>query len=626
MEPPLPEPDPQHHQIVHVARLVGRHEVIDTAVTHIARALGEEYRLLVVHADALDGSALNLALEEAGINLPFRSGPVELSHNVGSGDVLAAAAERTLLYRGGHLRVVCLASHAMPLTPSGLCLPVEGLQQLEEVECFFTVEQPTGEAISRMLGHDAAAINGIRLPLSPLSGRLAVLGALLEAARRSETVDRLLAHPGFAGLGDVVLGHLAAVHHERIGQRHDLATLRGQLTAERREKDAALVERDRRVEIDERILGTDGDINALLTLASAELGVGLILEDETFESLRSSEQPAPPPLRSLLDGRIDTIALDLEPGVPRLVRLGRPSDGSRLVMRLAVDRRLGYLSILLAGVRETDLQRSWLERLRASLAAARRVEVEMSEVAGRVGRHILRELVTGSLSPVESRSAASQLGWMQGYGSALVVLTVADGRRDEVDNHLSTLCDRLNRGPFTATVVDDEIAVLCLSLDDIRSLETMAAETEGVVVGVGALDDHPELAHQARRQASWAARLARANRRASLHFGDIGIHRLLLPGSEGGDPEFEAPIRRLEEHAPNLGFDPVETLRVYRNSGASAREAADILNLHVNTLRYRIRRIATLSELDLNDPEQRFQADLALRLRTARRAFDSGNG
>ena len=619
----MPGSNVLEQEIEHVARLLARGEVVESTVARVAGAVAGEGRLLVVHSGSRDGSALNLALEEVGISLQLQSGSVELCHDAGSSEVLAEAAGRILRYGDGPLRVLNLTADSAVGGRPELCVPVEGLSQLIELECLFSVEEPTTRVISQILQHDVVFVDETRMSLSDSTGKMAVLAALLGAAQRTSIVTRVVSHEGFADLGVAVLGQVEAVHLERIKQRKELTALRDQLVIEGRELQAALTDQDQRVEIDRRIMTCGGDVDALLALASGELEAGLILEDQAFELLRSSERPSPLPLCSLLlEKRLDSIARDLEDGVPKLVRLGRPEDGSRLVMRLAKDRRLGYLSIVVEGVRGSDLQGLWLDRLRASVAAARQVEVEMSEMVGRVGRHILRELVAGGLSTVESASAASQLGWMEGRGAALVVLTLTGDSDREAE--LNALCDRLNGGPFVAVVVSDEVVVLCLSSADLQALEGLAA-TRGAIMGIGSLNDRPELANQARIQASWAARLAKANRQTSLNFDEIGIHRLLLPGSEGGDPEFEAPLQRLEERVDSVAFDPIETLRAYLDCGASAREAAAVLHLHVNTLRYRLRRISALSGLDLDDPESRFRADLALRLRAARRAFGEQN-
>jgi sugar diacid utilization regulator len=142
-----------------------------------------------------------------------------------------------------------------------------------------------------------------------------------------------------------------------------------------------------------------------------------------------------------------------------------------------------------------------------------------------------------------------------------------------------------------------------------------------ITIGLGSTVTDPDEISSSARQAAWTCRMAVSTRRPMLDFADIGVHRLLLPGAEGGDPEFEEPIRRIEQTQDELGFDAMGTLVGYLDSGGNYRRAARDLTVHVNTLRYRLKRIADIIHADLDDPEQRFRLLLAARLRAGRQAL-----
>jgi DNA-binding PucR family transcriptional regulator len=148
-----------------------------------------------------------------------------------------------------------------------------------------------------------------------------------------------------------------------------------------------------------------------------------------------------------------------------------------------------------------------------------------------------------------------------------------------------------------------------------------------VTIGLGStVNDPAEIAASA-RQAAWTCRMAVSTRRPILDFADIGVHRLLLPGAEAADSEFEEPIHELERAQPDIGFDAVGTLVGYLDAGGNYRRAARDLTIHVNTLRYRLQRISGIIHADLDDPEQRFRLQLAARLQAGRRALrESGPG
>ncbi|WP_329333759.1 helix-turn-helix domain-containing protein [Streptomyces sp. NBC_01352] len=80
-----------------------------------------------------------------------------------------------------------------------------------------------------------------------------------------------------------------------------------------------------------------------------------------------------------------------------------------------------------------------------------------------------------------------------------------------------------------------------------------------------------------------------------------------------GLPPTTGPLRSLVEHD---GPDGVltETLAAYLAAGSLAEDAAAHLRVHVNTLRYRLRRIREVSGLDFHDADQMLLAQLQLRL------------
>ena len=74
------------------------------------------------------------------------------------------------------------------------------------------------------------------------------------------------------------------------------------------------------------------------------------------------------------------------------------------------------------------------------------------------------------------------------------------------------------------------------------------------------------------------------------------------------------PLVRLYEHDRVNGTDYVETLTVYLDCFGNTALAAERLHIHPNTLRYRVRRLTELAEVDLEQAGQRFAVEAQLRL------------
>lgn len=72
------------------------------------------------------------------------------------------------------------------------------------------------------------------------------------------------------------------------------------------------------------------------------------------------------------------------------------------------------------------------------------------------------------------------------------------------------------------------------------------------------------------------------------------------------------PLRRLEEHDARTSGELVATLRAWCAVGGDVATAAAVLHVHTNTLRYRLRRAAEISGLDLDRPRHVLALQLLL--------------
>ncbi|MFS0725471.1 PucR family transcriptional regulator [Paenibacillus sp. 1P07SE] len=101
-----------------------------------------------------------------------------------------------------------------------------------------------------------------------------------------------------------------------------------------------------------------------------------------------------------------------------------------------------------------------------------------------------------------------------------------------------------------------------------------------------------------------------------VHYGQLGVYLLLyrLQGTlelEEFKRAYLEPLLRYDaKHQGSL----LHTLRVYFQCNGNARETAERLFIHYNTVTYRLERIRTELGLRLDDPETRLQLQLAVKL------------
>ena len=149
--------------------------------------------------------------------------------------------------------------------------------------------------------------------------------------------------------------------------------------------------------------------------------------------------------------------------------------------------------------------------------------------------------------------------------------------------------------------------------------EQMTAVLPGLTTtwGVSRLHTNPLEYGLAYREATIAMRVAARPQGGRIAvFDELGVTRLLL--APGDQPDLADYVK--EVLGPVLEYDRerstplIATLRAYLESDCSLNAAAQRMAVHHKTLRYRLNRIGELTRLDLRRHEDRFRADLALRI------------
>lgn len=105
--------------------------------------------------------------------------------------------------------------------------------------------------------------------------------------------------------------------------------------------------------------------------------------------------------------------------------------------------------------------------------------------------------------------------------------------------------------------------------------------------------------------------------------GKIGSFPALMSSvSESLVHEFLATtVEPISDGGSSRGKVAIKTLSTFLATGRRLQEAADLLGIHVSTLRYRLERLSDRHQLDLNDSEKCFELELALRLYNLRNSY-----
>lgn len=100
-----------------------------------------------------------------------------------------------------------------------------------------------------------------------------------------------------------------------------------------------------------------------------------------------------------------------------------------------------------------------------------------------------------------------------------------------------------------------------------------------------------------------------------FYYPDLGYYRYLpYILREKQMHRFENPVlRKIRKYDGEHHTRLLQTLEVYLNSDSNIKVAADLLHVHINTLTYRLKRIAEIGGIDLNSMDQKVTLYLDLK-------------
>ena len=310
---------------------------------------------------------------------------------------------------------------------------------------------------------------------------------------------------------------------------------------------------------------------------------------------------------------------------------------------------LGYLAILAeaeaAGGEDLDLQ--IVQHAATVYALSMMRERTAAEVARQVEDELFEGLLLGRAQDEQvARERAMRLGYNPRLSYRVLVLTAreaavtdqgwraTESRTDErpegiaqrrrLLETLAELCARRSAEVFAAVRADELVALVpetATPRDLGRTLLRQAAAllpTWQVTVGIGGpCGSAGAIARsyaQARRALATAQRFG--NQGDVVAFEDLGVYRLLFHVSDPAELNgfTEQVLGPLIDYDQRHHADFVHTLSRFLAHNGNLQATARELNLHVNSVTYRIQRIQSIAGLDLEQSEDRLLAQVALKI------------
>jgi len=401
------------------------------------------------------------------------------------------------------------------------------------------------------------------------------------------------------------------------------------------------------------------DVAAITSLLSHLISRRVLLLDGLLRPVATSDGPiastaagaAWSPNEAYVHRILRTLADDRRPlRVPPVVAFG--VDVACVITPIVVgDGILGYLVILENSLEEGEGEPDGeLNVLVVQHAATVYALAMMRErMAAEVTRQLRDELLEGLLlaghaDAEEVRRRAVRVGFTPGRAHQVIVMApedtaaplsdgAADARRVTVRRRrlLEGLAELVSSRAGDAIVSPraDELVVIAPVSDDphrgpkdLGRAAILHASTLfnswSLTVGIGGTCREPtEIAAcyaQARRAVEAARRFGQ--RGQVVAFEDLGLYRLLFQVANPAelDAFVEQVLGELIAYDDRHQADLVPTLAAFLSNNASPQATARELDLHVNTVSYRLQRIRTISGLNLDQAEDRLLAQVALKI------------
>jgi hypothetical protein len=175
-------------------------------------------------------------------------------------------------------------------------------------------------------------------------------------------------------------------------------------------------------------------------------------------------------------------------------------------------------------------------------------------------------------------------------------------------------------GTYAAVYADSIVLLLESEVDAKRLahfvLERLLMNNVSAIIGVSRsfrdLDDIRFGYDELKRSLALARKLGKKD--TVVVYDELGVYRILISLDKSLLEEIVhqalGPLLRQEQ---TQTAELLSTLTYYIRSGGSLQQTAEQCFIHLNTVKYRLKRIAQLLGTDLTSPEDRFQLDFALR-------------
>lgn len=472
----------------------------------------------------------------------------------------------------------------------------------------------------------------------------------LGGAGGGETLVRLIYHlaeAGASGLG--LVGDLSPAVRAAADERgFSVLSLTPSANLRELERKIAALIVDRRLRWEEQAEGVYAGLvqlaiegrglEALLQHLATSLSKVVLMQDGSLALTAYAAPPFSSLSREELGGRLAGNAGLAEwsegskaqwaEGEVGLLELSIPGWAQLVISLNLGEGVVGYLSFLGRSGEMGEVERLALQKVAPVIAMEVSRERSIFGTREQMERGFFRAFLAGGFRSEEGlRRQAGYLGYR--LAPSYVVLAFGlEGERSRNAGLDEMVRRELARLDATALAWSEEGTLVVLypaeetdSLAQVAErMRTNLSEKLGADVMVGMGRFHPGLAgvSEGFREARDALELARNSLGGGrvVDYRELGIYQLLLPLRESQELELfhRDKLGKLLDYDQERDAELVKTLEAFLENSGNLAETARALNLHRNSLIYRLERLARVAGVDLESAEERLNLAVAIRI------------
>lgn len=271
------------------------------------------------------------------------------------------------------------------------------------------------------------------------------------------------------------------------------------------------------------------------------------------------------------------------------------------------------------------------------------------QIESKYREHFVQDLIFNNIQSLqEIRSRADLYNWKFESPSVVIIFDIDNFKQQyielknnleenleeikrniflKIENNMNNLFEQAVYTTFSDNIVfiiqnqsevdkDDFINSLKEAAENVRELIQESSKFD-LTIGIGKYKKNVMNIFRSYREARKAVDLSRMMKKNKVMlYDDLGVYKLLenISRSISAKNFYNSYLKKLINYDKKNNTELLETLEALSRNDWNMTETAENIYIHYNTIKYRVKRIEEILDIDLQDPDEKFNLTFSLKL------------